>query len=337
MAISGISGAVVLAGAATVSAAPASPPSARGQDPAVHATATTQADQQRIRQYWTTRRMRGATPAAKLVDDAGSSQRSAGRSERGEPATVPPASPASAHAGNRAGAGTTATAPEKGASWEGGGAVTRTTGKVFFTLGGQDYVCSGSAVNSDNKDVVLTAGHCVNEGPGEYASKWMFAPGYDHGKTPYGEWTSRTLLTTQQWKNNGNISYDVGFAVMNTLNGQHLVAAVGGQGIAFNQPRGELMYSFGYPAAPPYDGQDLIYCAGTVHDDPTGQTNDQGMGCDMTGGSSGGPWFIDFDAATGTGLLNSVNSFVYRNDPGTMYGPYFGTEIQEVYSQAETA
>jgi hypothetical protein len=41
---------------------------------------------------------------------------------------------------------------------------TSTHGKVFFTLGGVDYVCSGTALLSGNKSVVWTAGHCVNEG-----------------------------------------------------------------------------------------------------------------------------------------------------------------------------
>ena len=48
---------------------------------------------------------------------------------------------------------------------------------MFFTLGGNDYVCSGTALLSGNKSVVWTAGHCVNEGPGEFATNWEFVPG----------------------------------------------------------------------------------------------------------------------------------------------------------------
>ena len=39
-------------------------------------------------------------------------------------------------------------------------------GQVFFTMGGSNYVCSGTAAASGNQSVVTTAGHCVNEGPG---------------------------------------------------------------------------------------------------------------------------------------------------------------------------
>ena len=52
------------------------------------------------------------------------------------------------------------------ARWAGGGAVARTTGRVFFTLDGTDYSCSGSTVDSANADVVMTAAHCVSDGDG---------------------------------------------------------------------------------------------------------------------------------------------------------------------------
>jgi hypothetical protein len=43
----------------------------------------------------------------------------------------------------------------------------------------------------------------------------------------------------------------------------------------------------------------------------------------MTGGSSGGPWFINFNSANGTGSLNSLNSFKYTSGRFTkyMFGP----------------
>ena len=93
------------------------------------------------------------------------------------------------------------------------------------------------------------------------------------------------------------------------------------------------MYSFGYPAASPYDGEELIYCSGSTIDDPLG-SNDHGLPCDMTGGSSGGPWFLSFDEASGAGIQNSVNSFGYVILPNVMWGPYFGTEAKALYDAA---
>jgi hypothetical protein len=59
----------------------------------------------------------------------------------------------------------------------------------------------------------------------------------------------------------------------------------------------------------------------------------------MTGGSSGGPWFINFSESTGTGALNSVNSFKYLGgkQKSYMFGPYFDGYTQATYSAAKTA
>src|SRR3712207_7483597 len=51
-----------------------------------------------------------------------------------------------------------------------------------------------------------------------------------------------------------------------------------------------ILYSFGYPASQKYHGNDLTYCAGPISTDPNNANLTWGMACDMTGGSSGGPW-----------------------------------------------
>ena len=50
-----------------------------------------------------------------------------------------------------------------GASWTKAGLPLTATGKVFFTMGAQTYVCSGAIVNDSKIDrsLVLTAGHCL--------------------------------------------------------------------------------------------------------------------------------------------------------------------------------
>jgi len=56
----------------------------------------------------------------------------------------------------------------------------------------------------------------------------------------------------------------------------------------------------------------------------------------MTGGSSGGPWFLDFSESTGAGTLASVNSFKYTSGPFSnyMFGPSFGAYAQRTYDAA---
>jgi hypothetical protein len=274
----------------------------------VHQAATTKAAQARVTAYWTATRMREAVPA-KVPSTATASSSGV---RRGAPTTITPKA--------RPGGGITYPA-----------SVVATTGKVFFTMGGGNYVCSGTATSSGNGSVVTTAGHCVNQGPGAYATNFAFVPAYNNGTRPYGTWTARELVTTSQWADNGDISYDGGFAVMNPLNNQTLNAAVGGQGISFNQLRGLSYNAYGYPAAGKFNGQTLRSCSGTATPDPYRQTQSQGIPCDMTGGSSGGPWLINSNTT-----LNSVNSFGYQGLRNVMLGPYFGEQIKSAYSTAST-
>jgi V8-like Glu-specific endopeptidase len=225
-----------------------------------------------------------------------------------------------------------------GSRWETGGTVARTTGRVFMTVGGADFVCSASTVRSANRDVVVTAGHCVKDGTGEWAANWTFVPGYGtRGEQPYGRYTARRMFVAEQWSREGNDDYDVAMVALATSGGRHVADVVGTQEIAFNLPRGGQAFGFGYPADPPYNGDRLMYCAGRLKNDPYGETRDQGLGCDMTAGSSGGPWLTGFDATAGKGTITSVSSFKYSDDPRTMYGPYLGDFAKALLAASERA
>ncbi len=208
---------------------------------------------------------------------------------------------------------------------------TSTHGKVFFTLGGVDYVCSGTALLSANKSVVWTAGHCVNEGPGAYATRWAFVPGYKDGAAPFGVFASRALMTTSAWGSGGDFGHDEGAAVVGTANGKALTDAVGGRGITFNYSRSQQFQSHGYPAAPPFNGERHWVCdSAPAASDSSASPATMGIGCDMTGGSSGGGWIVG-------STLYSVNSYGYANQPNVMYGPYMDSTAQSLYTAAAAA
>ncbi len=309
--------AALLLAALAVSPAQAAPAAAA----TVHPAAVDRADQDRVARYWTPDRMRGAVAMDQLITRRADTP--AAEVRTGAPvelaATAAPA--------------TTLSIPNTGSPWTGGGAVVQTAGRVFFTTGGRNASCSGNAVTSTNRSVVITAGHCVKY-QGSWHTNWAFVPAYAAGAAPFGTWTARATLSTPQWTASEDINYDIGAAVVNQLDGRSLTDVVGAQGIAFNQPRRQPMYSFGYPAAAPYDGSRLIYCSGTAIDDFL-LSRDHGLNCTMTGGASGGPWFVRFNEATGTGLVNSVNSFKYVFLPH-MFGPYFGTDAQNLHATAQT-
>lgn len=176
-------------------------------------------------------------------------------------------------------------------------------------------------MDSVHRSLVLTAGHRVHRGSGGtdggFATIVAFVPAYDGTGTnqvgPHGVWTATQLSTTTQWATSSDFDHDVGFIRTEAKSGETIMEAVGGaQGIGFNQPRNAHVYAFGYPHATPYDGTTLTYCAGETINDPFGG-NTQGVTCEMTGGSSGGPWYAGFDPETGEGTAYSVNSYKYRS------------------------
>lgn len=308
-----LSAAAVLAltSAVGASAAPAPSPSDGKANPSV---ASVTVDAGGAAEYWTPERMQNALPGDALAGKA------LERGNRSNPALVEKSKPSS----TKATKGKPTIAKSE--------APVSHIGKVFFTLGGTNYVCSGNAVTSANRSTVATAGHCVNEGPGAYATKFIFVPAYENGAAPYGKWTAKSLYAPTQWVSNGDMTYDTGFAVVAPdAAGRQLTDVVGGSGTAFNQPRGLTYKSYGYPAAAPFNGETLKSCSGTATNDPNNpQFGTQGIPCDMTGGSSGGPWFI----GTGSdGVQNSINSYGYNGSP-VMYGPYWGSVIEATYTNA---
>ncbi|GHC34735.1 trypsin-like serine peptidase [Streptomyces cinnamoneus] len=318
-------GILLAAGALTVTGVQATPAGAAPAPAPATAHTATAAAQQRAAAFWTPERMRTATP---LDPPAATASPGALRAPApgGRPTTVAPTAPS---AGVRS-------FPQAGGPWTGGGAVERTSGRVFFTFQNRTASCSGNAVTSKNGSTVLTAGHCVKY-QGSWHTNWVFVPGYRDGQAPHGKWGATTTMATPEWVANEQtgMNFDVGAAVVGPLDGKRLTDAVGAQGLEFNGGYNKAMYSFGFPAASPYDGSKLIHCSGTATKDFL-LTKDHGLGCNMTGGSSGGPWFTSFDEATGTGLQASVNSFGYTFLPNRMFGPYFGDEAKSLYERAQT-
>jgi V8-like Glu-specific endopeptidase len=271
---------------------------------------------------WTPEAMRNAIPLDRLLPKVDASKVTHDVKQGAPQVVQPTAAPAAVEP---------MAFPHPGGPWSGGGAVEKTAGRVFFTYQGRQASCSGNAVTSGNKSVVMTAGHCVKL-EGAWHTDWVFVPAYDNGNAPFGTWTAKATMSTPQWEASEDINFDVGAAVVNPLNGQSLTDVVGGQGVAFNQARGQDMFAFGWPAADPYDGTQMIYCSGTTFDALI--SDGIGMTCDMTGGSSGGPWFQEFDEGTGAGIQNSVNSYKINFIPTWMFGPYFGADAQGVYNAA---
>lgn len=203
-------------------------------------------------------------------------------------------------------------------------------GKVFFTDGGTNYVCSGTAVSSTNESVVWTAGHCVNEGPGGFFTNFMFVPAYRDGAAPYGKFTASSLLTTSAWQASGEWGVDLGAAVVaRNSSGQTLSQAVAERALVFNSTRSQAYSLYGYPAAKKFSGQRMRVCNTSWLMNDSALPPTMGVSCDMTGGSSGGGW------VTSTGAVASVVSYGYASLRNVLFGPHMEADAQQLYTAAQ--
>lgn len=234
-----------------------------------------------VRAYWTPQRMRAAEPVDRSAGAALAGRRTVAGGARARAVVAP-----------------------------------RSTGKLFFSDGASDYVCSGAAVNTPERNVVLTAGHCVNSGatrgllgcrPGRYFTRFLFVPGYAGGARPYGAWTGVTALAQPDWVNQcGNYSHDQAVLTVAPLGGRRLVDVVGGNAVAWGYPQRENgVRVIGWPAEAPYDGESAQQCTGSTSVFP--ETGDAQLACPLNGGASGGPWFLTMTSAD-VGFIWAVTS-----------------------------
>ena len=249
-----------------------------------------------------------------------------------------------------------------GIPWTNGGQVELITGKVFFTMGATDYVCSASVVEEllVDRSLVLTAAHCVyDETNLRFARHWIFVPAYTQApaafdpdgefcaSTQFGCWTASALVVSNGYAFAGGFNdtaalHDYAFAVLGNGGTQldTVDDAVGSAPIAFSEYAADSdSWLFGYPAARQFKGSQLVYCRGALGFDSYSENSTYRVPCKMTGGSSGGPWMSPFVAdgsSAGNGTIFSLNSYGYRGI-SAMYGPKLNADTEALYVVAATA
>ncbi|GAA0954153.1 hypothetical protein [Actinocorallia libanotica] len=196
---------------------------------------------------------------------------------------------------------------------------------------------------------------------------------------PYGVWAVTRAWITNTWNQNDywGLGGDVAMATVERLGDTTGIEDVtGAQDIAFGvDTNPHDAYQFGYPAdnyrnwyrpadvtgtakvpvelRRRFDGRTLMYARGTTYDDAQLGGYGHDMISAMSPGSSGGPWLVDFDPATGTGTQIAVTSrftnetgdapFIdLAGGPGWSEGPAsvgagFGPLSQSMYDHVQTA
>jgi hypothetical protein len=203
-----------------------------------------------------------------------------------------------------------------------------TIGKLFFTLNGSDYVCSGSVIH---RNTVMTSGRCNSDGTGTFATNRIFCPSYNQGgiNTDQGCWAVVNSKTSNSWHFSADLDYDYACLITSTTGTIHNTSIgnrTGWLGRVYNAPAIWMVDQFGYPVEAPFPGYHIIQVASPewyeAHFTAGGQIS-KFTGNDMTGGSEGGPWIAgwahgsaeygDTDGSIWTDpshhLLNGVNSY----------------------------
>ena len=210
---------------------------------------------------------------------------------------------------------------------------TATIGKLFFTDGTYDYVCSASVIS---QRTIATAAHCIHSGgpSGGFYSGWLFCPSYyraggSGGPHPTrGCWGWNMAKVSNAWVTyaGGAADRDYGCIVTastGTVHSDYVGNITGWTGRAWNFASQQPMVSWGYPAASPFPGYHIILATSPEWYEVNMTSGDgqvsKYMGNDMTGGSSGGPWWMSVGHDT---YEYPDTDGSWATDPGAPGGPY---------------
>ncbi|MGH3417948.1 MAG: trypsin-like serine peptidase [Actinocrinis sp.] len=199
--------------------------------------------------------------------------------------------------------------------------MTPAIGKIFFSVGGGDYACSGSSVNSSSGELVLTAGHCVySVSLQSWVSNFVYIPAYSNGNAPYGTWSGVSMATFAGFAGSGDSTLDTGYVAVRGPS--NLVATVGGMGFGAGYTSfADPLFTMGYPSASP---QNQAWCDATA----TINTSDGliFMPCSQGPGASGSGMLDQYDTNSGLGTDVSDLTLIWSYSDGTTAnsGPIFG-------------
>ncbi|MGF1615707.1 MAG: trypsin-like serine peptidase [Gammaproteobacteria bacterium] len=200
-----------------------------------------------------------------------------------------------------------------------------TVGKLFYRQNGQDRVCTASVIQ---RNTIATAGHCVHDGSGRDrggSASIVFCPSYaEAGVNPnLGCWPAVTWRTSEAWYNDGNLDRDYACVVLapgGTVIADSVGHVTGWLGRAWNWPARNAVFQWGYPAGPPFTGNRIITTVSTewyeVDMVPGDGQRSKYIGSDQTGGSSGGPWWLNMTHPDSAKEIDDTDDSPLTDPPG---------------------
>jgi len=188
----------------------------------------------------------------------------------------------------------------------------RATGKLYMTFGTSLFVCTASVIA---KGLLVTAAHCVHR-YGEGANGWPAAVRFEpalHGnaKPPYGTWRAKEWWIPKVYFDGTDTctvkgvvcENDIAVVVLEKTAGKFIGQVVGTYGYKSDEygyfdflgQRATHITQLGYPLSNYGDGKMMIRTDSLGYQDNPSNVI---IGSAQTGGSSGGPWLMNFGGKT---------------------------------------
>jgi V8-like Glu-specific endopeptidase len=222
-------------------------------------------------------------------------------------------------------------------------------GRVYgVKADGSPWSCTGTLVDSANRSLVWTAGHCVHPGRGgDFYTNIVFAPAEQPAasgnRAPYGVWPAVHVGTTGSWARKGisrsndrrawrTAQYDGAALVLGVDSAGRRVDDVVGvtQHIRFRVRRSRAVRMIGYPDTAPYNGEALVQCGPARTWAPRYAIRLLGVPCRGIGpGMSGGPAIAHMNELG----VGSVIGEMTLTDLRRMFVSYQGREMRKLYRQ----
>jgi V8-like Glu-specific endopeptidase len=191
------------------------------------------------------------------------------------------------------------------------------------------HFCTASVVDSPDRDVLVTAAHCVAGAP---PGSIVFVPGFDRGRAPYGVWRVTRVIVDSGWESSADPNDDFAFLVVTGPGGAKIQNVTGGErlGRSLDLPAGQMVQVVGYP--------------GTADAPITCENRAIGFGAfqlefdcgGYTDGTSGSPLLQDVNPATGLGTIIGVIGGYEQGGyyAAVSYAARFGASAATLYQAA---
>lgn len=233
-----------------------------------------------------------------------------------------------------------------------GAMVPTSVGKLFSVKpNGVDYSCTASIVTSGSKNIIYTAAHCVynkdteNYGDEGWHSNFLFIPAYHEkringervAQAPFGEWPVSEASVFHGWTVDHDRAFDQAFMALDSSGEHRLQDTTGANGLTYNEPKSQLFINvWGYPVLDEYENQTWRphVCSNGMWSSSAAVPNGVRMMCDMTGGSSGGPWMKSRPTAN-YGYIIGVTSARPSNEQNYVHGAPNNENTKTLYEHEE--